>query len=96
MMSARGFAVENLDVQSDGDAVIDFEVTANRPDCMSVIGIARELATAYNVPLRPLEESPASGDTKTDKPGLQIIQLKKTEREDIDVIVELVGGSDWA
>ena len=88
MMSARGFAVENLDVQSDGDAVIDFEVTANRPDCMSVIGIARELATAYNVPLRPLEESPASGDTKTDKPGLQIIQLKKTEREDIDVIVE--------
>ena len=87
MMSARGFAVENLDVQSDGDAVIDFEVTANRPDCMSVIGIARELATAYSVPLRPLEETPTV-NTKPDKPGLQIIQLKKTEREDIDVIVE--------
>ena len=87
-MSVRGFAVENLDVRPDGDAVIDFEITANRPDCMSVIGIARELATAYSVPLRLLKETSAPVDTKTDKPGLQIIQLKKTEREDIDVIVE--------
>ena len=30
---------------------MDFDVTANRPDCMSVIGIAREIATAYNLPL---------------------------------------------
>lgn len=27
-----------------GDAVIDFEITPNRPDCLCVIGIARELA----------------------------------------------------
>lgn len=33
------------------DVVMDFDVTANRPDCLSVIGIAREIATAYNVPL---------------------------------------------
>src|SRR5207244_9597580 len=34
-----------------GDAVIDFEVTANRPDALSVIGLAREVATAYDLPL---------------------------------------------
>lgn len=34
------------------DAILDFEVTANRPDCLSVIGIAREIATAYALPLR--------------------------------------------
>lgn len=34
------------------DAVIDFEVTANRPDCLSVVGMAREVATAYGVRLR--------------------------------------------
>jgi phenylalanyl-tRNA synthetase beta chain len=34
------------------DAVIDLEITANRPDCLSVVGIAREVATAYQLPLR--------------------------------------------
>ncbi|MFZ7131063.1 MAG: phenylalanine--tRNA ligase subunit beta [Eubacteriales bacterium] len=30
------------------DQVIDFELTANRPDCMSVIGIAREVSATLN------------------------------------------------
>ena len=34
------------------DAVIDFEITANRPDCLSVIGLAREIATRYGAALR--------------------------------------------
>ncbi len=34
-----------------GDVVFDIEVTSNRPDAMSVFGIARELAAYYNVPL---------------------------------------------
>src|SRR3954466_3409987 len=43
-----GASIERLDA---GDTVIDFEVTANRPDCLSVVGLAREVATIYNVPL---------------------------------------------
>jgi phenylalanyl-tRNA synthetase beta chain len=35
-----------------GDAVIDFEITANRPDCLSVIGLSREAATATRLQLR--------------------------------------------
>jgi phenylalanyl-tRNA synthetase beta chain len=46
LMSVRGLALEGL--EPDGsDAVMDFDVTANRPDCLSIRGIAREIATAY-------------------------------------------------
>jgi phenylalanyl-tRNA synthetase beta chain len=70
-MSVRGFAVEGIDGTGD-DAVIDFEVTANRPDAMSVIGIAREVATAYGLPLRPLAEgAPAPLALATLTPGEQ-------------------------
>jgi phenylalanyl-tRNA synthetase beta chain len=51
-MSVRGFAVEGLEQLGNGDAVIDFEVTGNRPDCMCVMGMAREVATAYRLPIR--------------------------------------------
>jgi phenylalanyl-tRNA synthetase beta chain len=59
-MSVRGFAVEGIERLAE-DAVLDFEVTGNRPDCMSVIGIAREVATAYGVPMAgPPSAPPAS------------------------------------
>src|SRR5688572_5906507 len=51
-MALCGFEVASIERLGAGDAVIDFEVTANRPDCLSVIGFARELATAYDLPLR--------------------------------------------
>ena len=55
-LSVRGFAVEGIDGSGD-DAVIDFEVTGNRPDAMAVLGLAREVATAYELPLRePAED----------------------------------------
>jgi phenylalanyl-tRNA synthetase beta chain len=47
-----GFEVASVDPppgSSDtSDAVIDFEITANRPDCLSVVGLAREVATRYD------------------------------------------------
>ena len=30
------------------DTVVDFEITPNRPDCLSVIGLAREVAVSFN------------------------------------------------
>jgi len=42
-----GFEVASVEpppgaATTDDDAVIDLEITANRPDCLSVIGIARD------------------------------------------------------
>ena len=34
------------------DAVIDFEITPNRPDCLSMIGMAREAAATFGTKLR--------------------------------------------
>jgi phenylalanyl-tRNA synthetase beta chain len=56
-LGLRGFEVASVEVLGAGDAVIDFEVTANRPDCLSVIGLAREVATAFDLPMTP---SPAT------------------------------------
>jgi len=50
-MSVRGFAVESIE-QVGKEFVVDFEVTANRPDCMSIVGMAREVATASGLRLK--------------------------------------------
>lgn len=33
------------------DTSVEFEITSNRPDCLSVTGLARETAATYNLPL---------------------------------------------
>ena len=40
------------EVMGTNDSVVEFEITNNRPDCYSLIGLARETAAAFNVPLR--------------------------------------------
>ena len=48
-LALRGFEVAS--VQHGHQPVIDFEITANRPDCLSVIGLAREASAAFGLPL---------------------------------------------
>lgn len=37
------------------DTSVEFEITSNRPDCLSVIGLAREASATFNVPLNVKE-----------------------------------------
>ncbi len=80
-MSVRGFAVESIDAAGADDAVLDFEVTANRPDCMSVLGMAREVATAFGLPLRVPAVAPP-GDR------LALAPLSPVARAEVDVVIE--------
>ena len=49
-----------------GDYVFDFEITANRPDCLSVLGIAREIAALLGKRLKlPKELEKRSGALKS-------------------------------
>ena len=41
----------NLVIGND-DTIVDFEITNNRPDCYSIIGLARESAAAFGLPLK--------------------------------------------
>ena len=47
------------------DYVLDIAVTANRPDCQSVYGIAREVAALLGKPLRPLALDYTPADVST-------------------------------
>ena len=38
-------------------AVIDAEITSNRPDCLGMLGIAREVAAIYRLPLKTISPS---------------------------------------
>ena len=47
------------------DHVVEFEITPNRPDCLCVIGLARETAVTFNKPLKlhePVVKAEAGGD----------------------------------
>ena len=41
----------NLVIGND-DTIVDFEITNNRPDCYSIIGLARESAAAFGLPMK--------------------------------------------
>lgn len=49
-LTMLGLEIEALE-RVDGDAVFEVNVTPNRPDCLSIMGVARELSAAYGVPL---------------------------------------------
>jgi phenylalanyl-tRNA synthetase beta chain len=50
-LSMSGLVVEGFE-ESGGNGVFEVEVTSNRPDCLSHVGVARELAALYGRPLR--------------------------------------------
>lgn len=50
-------------IQLDDD-VFEFEITPNRPDCLSVIGLAREVAATYGLPFK--KHTPKFNSDKND------------------------------
>jgi phenylalanyl-tRNA synthetase beta chain len=87
-LSLRGLALEGVEPLPPGDAppgaavvpddaVLDFDVTANRPDCLSVAGIAREVATVYDLPLR-LPSADTTGH-------LRLAALRQVERDSFGI-----------
>jgi phenylalanyl-tRNA synthetase beta chain len=52
-LSLAGLAVDAIEETAAGP-VLEAEVTANRPDCLGHLGIAREVAAIYRLPLQPL------------------------------------------
>lgn len=52
-------------VIGNDDSIVEFEITNNRPDCYSLIGLARETAAAFNVPMKhhePVVKGGAAGN----------------------------------
>ena len=49
-------------VIGNDDTIVDFEITNNRPDCYSIIGLARESAAAFGLPMRHHEPAVKGSD----------------------------------
>ena len=71
-LSLFGHEVESME-KFDGDYVLDLEITPNRGDCLSILGIAREISALYNLKLK----------TKNLKPQLKTEKLNKKIKIDI-------------
>jgi phenylalanyl-tRNA synthetase beta chain len=60
-----GLAVEGVQEAGD-DFVLDFDLTSNRPDCLSHLGVARELAVVENGSVHVPDARPASASGLTE------------------------------
>ncbi len=58
-LTMSGLNHEGTDVV-DKDQAIDLEVTSNRADCLGHIGVAREIAALYEIPLKIPNPQPAT------------------------------------
>ena len=60
-----GLPVETIE-QHGSDVVIDVEVTSNRGDCLSHVGVARELSALLARPFQDVQPKAAESSTRTD------------------------------
>lgn len=72
------------------DTVTEFEITSNRPDCLSVLGLAREAAATFRVPFQtPVPQvKPTQGDVN-DHLSVTILDDEKCYRY-VGAVVENV------
>ena len=57
--------VEFTELVALPDVIFDLEITSNRPDAMSMIGIARELAAYYDIPYKMPPVDPPTSEAGT-------------------------------
>ena len=80
-LGLRGFEVATVEPAGDAgatDGIIDFEVTANRPDCLSVVGFAREIATAFDLHFHSPKVEPGTRAVLGPAPSGESERLKVT------------------
>jgi len=74
MLTMAGLEVEAIE-KTDKDSVFEIGVTPNRPDCLSIRGIARDISAILELPLKVIEVTLANTagkgpDVKIDDPEL--------------------------
>lgn len=65
------------------DVTVEFEITSNRPDCLSMIGLARETAASFDVPCHipvPAVKGTDNGKTVTDYVNVEVLDSKLCPR----------------
>lgn len=92
-----GSKVENIS-KKDDEVVFDFEITPNRADCLSIIGIAREIAVLYNQDLKlpkPFGETNLTQRKKTINLIVKDINLCPYYSLGVVDNIEVTDSPDW-
>jgi phenylalanyl-tRNA synthetase beta chain len=93
-----GLAVDSVEEAAGGDSVLDVEVPSNRPDCLSHVGIAREVSVIENGSLSlPLEAPSRVGGLMKDFASVEIKDADLCPRYAARVVRGVVIGPspDW-
>ncbi|MAE63801.1 MAG: phenylalanine--tRNA ligase subunit beta [Phycisphaeraceae bacterium] len=77
VLTGQGLPIEDVD-DAGVDTVLDVEITSNRSDCLSHVGIAREIAAGTGVSLKPPDCSVPAGE------GEPVSDLTSVEHQDED------------
>jgi len=102
-LTMAGLEVENVSLVR-GDTIFEVEVTPNRPDCLNMIGIAREISAVLNKELAlprtgKLSKADAVCDIKIeDKKGclryigtvVENISIQQAPKELLKILLEIV------
>ncbi|SVB06409.1 uncharacterized protein METZ01_LOCUS159263, partial [marine metagenome] len=76
-----------------GDVILDFEITANRPDCLSVLGVAREVAAFQGLPItEPDINYPEHGETIDSLAAVEIADPEYCKRYTASLITGITIG----
>src|SRR5215813_15565388 len=96
-LTMAGLAVDAVENRGD-DHVLEFDLTSNRPDCLSHLGIAREAAAVSNRTLRTPRIKLSEAKTKTsDVTSVEILNPDLCPRYTARVIkgVRIGPSPDW-
>jgi phenylalanyl-tRNA synthetase beta chain len=76
------------------EAVLELEITPNRPDCLSVYGVAREVAAVTGLPLAPppAEDFPTGGPPADEDVSVEVIDPDLCPRYGARVIRDVTWG----
>ncbi|HXF42466.1 MAG TPA: phenylalanine--tRNA ligase subunit beta, partial [Pyrinomonadaceae bacterium] len=81
-LTGIGHAVDGLEALGD-DWIIDLDLTSNRPDCLSHLGIARELAASLNTKLSANKRLSKSNLEALPYPAILAPEVVKIEAPDL-------------
>src|SRR5216684_641884 len=70
-LALSGTNIASIETGAHG-AVIDAEITSNRPDCLGMLGIAREVGAVYRLPVKINSPKPAESKTAKASDALKV------------------------
>src|SRR6266849_6533029 len=77
-LALSGTNIGSIETGKHG-AIIDAEVSSNRPDCLGHYGIAREVSAVYKLPLKPVTPKPPESAAAKAGDAVRVIRGTKIQ-----------------